>query len=73
MTHNMGDRQRDNRRARGMVNAEEAAELLGKSRRTVCRWEREGKMPKSTHVWHRRLRLWLEVDIRQMATARAPE
>ena len=40
MTQKMGDRQRANRRFMGLVNAEEAGHILGRTRRTICSWEK---------------------------------
>jgi hypothetical protein len=67
MTKNMGERQRANRRFAKRVNAEEAATILGKTRRTICRWERAGKMPPKANYPTDRLRLYREADIAKMA------
>jgi predicted DNA-binding transcriptional regulator AlpA len=68
MTKNMGARQRSNRRSRGMVNAEEAEKILGKTRRTICRWEKEGRMPTAVKLPPPgRLRLYRLTDIEEMA------
>ena len=71
MTKNMGARQRSNRRYYRMVNAEEAGKILGKTRRTICRWEKEGKMPPTVSVPPSRLRLYRQADIEEMARNRA--
>ena len=68
MTKNMSARQRANRRHRRMVNAEEAGKILGKTRRTICRWEKEGKMPPTVKLPPpNRLRLYRRADIEEMA------
>jgi len=68
MTKNMGARQRANRRYRGLVNAEETGKILGKTRRTICRWEKEGKMPPTVKLPPpNRLRLYRRADIEEMA------
>jgi predicted DNA-binding transcriptional regulator AlpA len=71
MTTNMGARQRSNRRHHRMVNAEEAGTILGKTRRTICRWEKEGKMPPTVKIPPpSRLRLYRQADIEEMARNR---
>lgn len=67
MTKRMGERQRANRRSWKLVNAEEAAEILGVSRRTVCRWAKAGRMPNRGGTWHLRLRLYRQTDIEELA------
>jgi DNA-binding transcriptional MerR regulator len=71
MTTNMGARQRSKRRYWKMVNAEEAGKILGKTRRTICRWEKEGKMPPKANDWSERVRLYRQADIEEMARSRA--
>lgn len=71
VTTDMGARQRANRRFRKMVNAEEAGQILGKPRRTICRWTKEGKMPPKANVWSDRIRLYRRADIVEMARNRA--
>ena len=71
MTKNMGARQRSNRRYYRTVNAEEAGKILGKTRRTICRWEKEGKMPPTVSLPPSRLRLYRQADIEEMARDRA--
>ncbi len=72
-TPDMGERQRRNRRARGLVNCREAAAILGIGYRTLQRRIAEGKMPAPVVlVDHRRetqsrLVLW---TIREMAASR---
>ena len=70
MTSNMGDRQRANRRFAKQVNAEEAAQILGRTRRTICRWESEGLMPPRANLPHERIRLYRQADIEEMARKR---
>lgn len=71
MTKNMGERQRGNRRFARMMNAEEVATRLGKTRRTICRWEKDGKMPAKANKPSERLRLYWESDIDELAIALA--
>lgn len=66
MTKKMGERQRANRRFAKRVNAAEAATILGKTRRTICRWERAGRMPPKASL-HLRIRLYSRADIEEMA------
>lgn len=41
----MSDAQRQTRQHRGTVSVQEAADLLGVTRRTVHRWQAQGRMP----------------------------
>lgn len=41
----MKDAQRRTRQHRGTVSVQEAADLLGVTRRTIHRWEAQGRMP----------------------------
>jgi hypothetical protein len=68
MTKNMGARQAATRHRRGGVNAEEAGKILGKTRRTICRREKEGKMSPTVKIPPpSRLRLYRQADIEEMA------
>lgn len=67
MTTKMGDRQRANRRFKGLVNAEEAGHILDRTRRTICSWEKAGKMPPRANAAHHRIRLYRQTDIEDMA------
>jgi len=67
MTKNMGERQRANRRFAKQVNAEEAAQILGTTRRTICRWQSEGKMPPKANNPSTRVRLYRQADIEEMS------
>jgi hypothetical protein len=70
MTSNIGERQRANRRLAKRVNAEEAAQMLERTRRTICRWELEGLMPPKAYLPHERIRLYRRADIEEMAHKR---
>lgn len=65
----MNDNQRHLRALRGTLSVQEAADLLGVVRRTIHRWERDGRMPPRVPIG-RRLQYRLD-DIRAMAGARA--
>ena len=67
MTNSMGARQRINRRYAKRVNAAEAAQILQKTRRTICRWEKLGKMPPKANAPSERIRLYRQIDIEEMA------
>ena len=56
------------RKHHGLMNAQDAAPVLGKTRRTICRWELAGKMPE--RVSHRGRMLSRQIDIEEMARMR---
>lgn len=64
----MSDVQRQTRELRGTLSVQEAAELLGVVRRTIHRWQRDGRMPPRVAIG-RRLQYRLD-DIRAMAGER---
>lgn len=49
----------------GLMNADDAASVLGTTRRTVCRWEAAGKMP--PRVPHKGRMLYRRADIEEIA------
>jgi predicted DNA-binding transcriptional regulator AlpA len=53
------------RKHRRLMNAEDTAQLLGVTRRTICRWQKQGKMPE--RVPHRGRMLYRQDDIEEMA------
>lgn len=61
----MSDVQRQTRELRGTLSVREAADLLGVVRRTIHRWQRDGRMPPRVPIG-RRLQYRLD-DIRAMA------
>ena len=63
----MSDVQRQTRELRGTLSVQEAADLLGVVRRTIHRWQRDGRMPPRVPIG-RRLQYRLD-DIRAMANA----
>ena len=74
MTDHMGKRQSYHRRRCGVVNAKEAADILGVSHRTVVRMWSAGKMPAPSYVTNHiheyitvRLRVWKRAEVEAMA------
>jgi excisionase family DNA binding protein len=61
----VSDVQRQTRELRGTLSVQEAADLLGVVRRTIHRWQRDGRMPPRIPIG-RRLQYRLD-DIRAMA------
>jgi len=69
----MKDAQRRTRQHRGTVSVQEAADLLGVTRRTIHRWEAQGRMP--PRVVYGRRPQYRRLDISEMmqaGQARAP-
>ena len=67
----MWNQQLHSRKHHRLMNALDAAQLLGKTRRTICRWELDGKMPE--RVSHLGRMLYRQIDIEEMARhLRAP-
>lgn len=62
------NQQLHSRKHRGLMNAEDAAPLLGATRRTICRWQKQGEMPE--RVRHRGRMLYRQADIEEMARRR---
>ncbi|MFZ5781075.1 MAG: MerR family DNA-binding transcriptional regulator [Pseudomonadota bacterium] len=65
----MKDAQRRTRRQRGTVSVQEAADLLGVTRRTIHRWEAQGRMP--PRVLYGRRPQYRRLDICAMTRATA--
>ena len=65
------NQQLHSRKHHRLMNAHDAAQPLGTTRRTICRWELAGKMPE--RVSHRGRMLYRQIDIEEMARRlRAP-
>jgi len=62
------NQQLHSRKHHRLMNAEDAAPLLGATRRTICRWQKQGKMP--DRVPHRGRMLYRQADIEEMARNR---
>ena len=62
------NQQLHSRKHRGLMNAGDAAPLLGATRRTICRWQKQGEMPE--RVPHRGRMLYRQADIEEMARQR---
>jgi hypothetical protein len=45
------NQQLHSRKHHRLMNAEDAAPLLGATRRTICRWQKQGKMPERVLTW----------------------